>query len=72
VPSLVRSTCNSLGLSVEPHDAAIEVMIERLVRTEASVHLRLLSETGERHDAELSADEADELELVEGQILFRA
>jgi hypothetical protein len=72
MPSLIETRCNSLGLSLESHSASEEVMIEGLVRVGANVRLDLLGAGGERRSVVLSGDEANELELEEGEILFVA
>ena len=70
MPSLIEPRCNSLGLSLGPDGASEEVMIERVERVGSDVRLNLLSSDGERRSALLSGDEASELEIEEGEILF--
>jgi hypothetical protein len=47
-------------------------MIERLVQVGPDVRLELVSSHGERRSALLSGEEARELEIEEGEILFVA
>lgn len=70
MPNLIQSRCNSLGLSLASHGATDEVMIEGLVRVGADVRLDLVHAGGERRSVLLSGDEANELELEQGEILF--
>jgi hypothetical protein len=70
MPSLIQSRCNSLGLSLASHGASEEVMIEGLVPLGSDVRLDLVAAGGERRSVLLSGEEANELELEQGEILF--
>jgi ABC-type sulfate/molybdate transport systems ATPase subunit len=67
------------GLLLRPHDidvrhlpdgATAEAMVERLVDLGFEVRADLLLGDGQRVWAQLSREEADELELAQGQIVF--
>jgi sulfate transport system ATP-binding protein len=79
VMSFVGSV-NRLGDTfIRPHDVSVllapgddthEAMIERIVYLGANVRVELVQEDGEPITAQLTHDEADELELERGQIVY--
>jgi sulfate/thiosulfate transport system ATP-binding protein len=54
----------------QPNGATAEAMVERLVHLGFEVRADLLLGDGQRVWAQLSREEADELELAQGQIVF--
>jgi sulfate/thiosulfate transport system ATP-binding protein len=54
----------------QPSGAIAEAMVERLVHLGFEVRADLLLGDGQRVKAQLSREEADELELAQGQIVF--
>jgi sulfate transport system ATP-binding protein len=67
------------GLFVRPHDVEVrrqpngttsEAMVERLVHLGFEVRADLVLDDGQRVWAQMSRDDAEELELAQGQIVF--
>jgi sulfate transport system ATP-binding protein len=54
----------------EPNGTTSEAMVERLVHLGFEVRADLVLHDGQRLQAQLSREEAEELELVQGQIVF--
>jgi sulfate transport system ATP-binding protein len=54
----------------QPNGATSEAMVERLVHLGFEVRADLVLHDGQRLQAQLSREEADELELAQGQIVF--
>jgi sulfate transport system ATP-binding protein len=61
---------HDLELTLEPNGTTREVMIERVVHLGFAVRVDLLGENGERLSVQLTRDEAERLELEQGQIVF--
>jgi sulfate/thiosulfate transport system ATP-binding protein len=61
---------HDLRLTLDAEDNAREALVERIVYLGFEVRAELLAEDGERLSAQLTRDEADELELETGQIVF--
>ncbi len=61
---------HDLDLLVEPNGATSEGMIERIVHLGFEVRVELVLQDGEHVSAQVTRDEAEELELHEGQIVF--
>jgi sulfate transport system ATP-binding protein len=55
-----------------PGDGAVEVEIERIVVVGAEVRVDLVDGSGERMTARLRRDDVDQLELVQGEIVWAA
>jgi sulfate transport system ATP-binding protein len=55
-----------------PGDGAVEVEIERIVVVGADVRVDLVDGSGERMTARLRRDDVDQLELVQGEIVWAA
>jgi sulfate/thiosulfate transport system ATP-binding protein len=61
---------HDLRLTLDAEDNAREALVERIVYLGFEVRAELLADDGERLSAQLTRDEADELELEAGQIVF--
>jgi sulfate transport system ATP-binding protein len=61
---------HDLELRVEPNGTSTEAMVERVVYLGFEVRAELVLEDGRRVSAQVTRDEAEELELHEGQIVF--
>jgi sulfate transport system ATP-binding protein len=61
---------HELDLSVEPDGMSTEAMIERLIHLGFEVRAELLLADGQRALAQLSRDEAEQLDLEHGQIVY--
>jgi sulfate transport system ATP-binding protein len=61
---------HDLRLALDDDGTAREALVERVVHLGFEVRAELLAEDGERLHAQLTRDEADELELEPGQIVF--
>ncbi|HEY7207795.1 MAG TPA: sulfate ABC transporter ATP-binding protein [Gaiellaceae bacterium] len=55
---------------VEPNGATREAQIERVVRLGFETRIELVRDDGERLAAQVTRDEAEQLELAEGQIVY--
>jgi len=60
---------HDLQVLAEPGEAAVQAVVTRLIRLGFEVRAELLPAEGAPLTAQLSRAEADELELVEGQIV---
>jgi sulfate transport system ATP-binding protein len=54
----------------EPNGQTIEAMVDRIVHLGFEVRVELTLPEGEQFSVQLTRDELDQLELVEGQIVF--
>ncbi len=54
----------------EPNGQTIEAMVDRIVHLGFEVRVELTLPDGEQFSVQLTRDEIDQLELVEGQIVF--
>jgi sulfate/thiosulfate transport system ATP-binding protein len=61
---------HDLRLALDDDGTAREALVERIVHLGFEVRAELLAEDGEQLHAQLTRDEADELELEPGQIVF--
>ena len=61
---------HDIELRRHPNDATAEAMVERLVHLGFEVRADLLLQDGQRAWAQLSREDAEELELATGQIVF--
>jgi sulfate/thiosulfate transport system ATP-binding protein len=61
---------HDLELTLEPNGTTREAMIERVVYLGFTVRVDLVRDDGERVTVQLTRDEADQLELEQGQIVF--
>jgi sulfate/thiosulfate transport system ATP-binding protein len=61
---------HDLELRLEPNGTTSEAMVERLVHLGFEVRADLVLDNGQRVWAQLSHEEAEELELAQGQIVF--
>ena len=61
---------HDVELRLEPNGSTQEAQIERIVRLGFETRGELVRDDGERLSAQLSRDEADELELEPGQIVY--
>ena len=61
---------HDLELTLEPTGDTREAMIERIVHLGFAVRVDLVRDDGERVTVQLTRDEAEELELEQGQIVF--
>src|SRR5262245_22258470 len=59
-------------LTLDPGDGSREAMIERIVHLGFDVRVELVGADGERFSVQLTSDDAERLELEEGQIVFAA
>jgi sulfate/thiosulfate transport system ATP-binding protein len=66
--ALVRT--HDVELSLVRADGAVEAMVDRVVRLGFEVRVELLRGGGERIAAQLTRDEADEMELERGQTVY--
>ena len=57
-------------LSYEPNGSTREAQIERIVRLGFETRVELVRDDGERLYAQVARDEADELELAQGDIVY--
>src|SRR5438270_2626043 len=61
---------HDISLARHPSDGAVEVEIERLVVVGADTRIELVDGSGERMTARLRREEADQLELTPGEIVW--
>jgi sulfate transport system ATP-binding protein len=61
---------HDLDLQTQPGDGAAEAMVERVVHLGFEVRVELLLDDGRQVSAQLSRDEAEQLELERGQIVY--
>ena len=61
---------HDLELTLEPNGTTREAMIERVVHLGFAVRVDLVRDDGERVSVQLTRDEAEQLELEPGQIVF--
>jgi len=61
---------HDLELTLEPNGTTREAMIERIVHLGFEVRIDLVREDGERLNVQLARDEAEQLELRQGQIVY--
>jgi sulfate/thiosulfate transport system ATP-binding protein len=61
---------HDLELTLEPNGTTREAMIERIVHLGFAVRIDLVREDGERLSVQVTRDEAERLELEQGQIVF--
>jgi sulfate transport system ATP-binding protein len=61
---------HDLEVRQEPNGSSTEAMVERVVHLGFEVRAELVLEDGRRVSAQVTRNEADELELREGQIVF--
>jgi sulfate/thiosulfate transport system ATP-binding protein len=61
---------HDVEVRTEPNGTTAEAMVERLVHLGFEVRVDLLLEDGQRLQAQLSREEAEQLELHQGQIVF--
>jgi len=63
---------HDLDLHIEPVDGAVEAMVQRIVHLGFEVRVELETGDGEPLTAQLTRDEIEQLELLEGQIVYAA
>jgi len=63
---------HDLDLHIEPVDGAVEAMVQRIVHLGFEVRVELETGEGEPLTAQLTRDEVEQLELLEGQIIYAA
>jgi sulfate transport system ATP-binding protein len=61
---------HDVELRLEPNGATKEAQIERIVRLGFETRVELVRDDGERLTAQLTRDEAEQLELESGQIVY--
>jgi len=61
---------HDIELGHEPNGSTQEAQVERIVRLGFETRVELVREDGERLYAQLTRDEADELELAQGDIVY--
>jgi sulfate transport system ATP-binding protein len=61
---------HDVELRLEPNGTTREAQIERIVRLGFETRVELVRDDGERLFAQLTRDEADQLELEPGQIVY--
>lgn len=61
---------HDLEIRVEPDVSSAEAMIERIIHLGFEVRVELVLESGEHVWAQVTRDEAERLELADGQIVF--
>ena len=61
---------HDIELRYEPNGSTREAQIERIVRLGFEIRVDLVRDDGERLYAQLTRDEADELELARGDIVY--
>jgi len=61
---------HDLEMRQEPNGTSTEAMVERVVHLGFEIRAELVLEDGRRVSAQVTRNEADELELHEGQIVF--
>jgi sulfate transport system ATP-binding protein len=61
---------HDVELRLEPNGSTQEAQIERIVRLGFETRVELVRDDGERLFAQLSRDEAELLELEQGQIVY--
>ncbi len=54
----------------EPNGQTVEAMVDRIVHLGFEVRVELLLESGERIWAQVTRDEAEQLDLEKGQVVF--
>ena len=59
-----------IELGLEPNGSTQEAQVERIVRLGFETRVDLVRDDGERLYAQLTRDEADELELAPGDIVY--
>jgi sulfate transport system ATP-binding protein len=63
---------HDLDLRIEPVEGAVEAMVQRIVHLGFEVRVELETGDGEPLTAQLTRDEIEQLELLEGQIVYAA
>jgi sulfate transport system ATP-binding protein len=61
---------HDIEISFEPNGTTQEAQVERIVRLGFEARVDLLRDDGERLNAQLTRDEADQLELSPGDIVY--
>jgi sulfate/thiosulfate transport system ATP-binding protein len=61
---------HDLEVRLEPNGSTQEAMIERLVHLGFEVRIELVLDDGRHVSAQVTRDDAEELELLEGQVVF--
>jgi sulfate transport system ATP-binding protein len=61
---------HDIELRHEPNGSTREAQVERIVRLGFETRIELVRDDGERLYAQLTRDEADELELAQGDIVY--
>jgi sulfate/thiosulfate transport system ATP-binding protein len=61
---------HDIELGLEPNGSTQEAQVERIVRLGFETRVELVRDDGERLYAQLTRDEADELELAPGDIVY--
>ena len=61
---------HDIELGYEPNGSTQEAQVERIVRLGFETRIELVRDDGERLYAQLTRDEADELELAQGDIVY--
>jgi sulfate transport system ATP-binding protein len=61
---------HDIELRHEPNGSTREAQVERIVRLGFETRIELVWDDGERLFAQLTRDEADELELAQGDIVY--
>jgi sulfate transport system ATP-binding protein len=61
---------HDVALAIDPGDGAQEAMVERLVHLGFEVRVDLVRDDGERLSAQLTREQAETLELEQGQIVY--
>jgi sulfate transport system ATP-binding protein len=61
---------HDLEVRIEPNGSTSEAMVERIIHLGFEVRVELLLESGDRVWAQVSRNEAEELELEHGQVVF--
>jgi sulfate transport system ATP-binding protein len=61
---------HDLELGLEPNGATVEAMVERVVKLGFEVRVELVLGEGERLSAQVTREQAEELELERGQIVY--
>jgi sulfate transport system ATP-binding protein len=61
---------HDIELGHEPNGLTQEAQVERIVRLGFETRIELVRDDGERLYAQLTRDEADELELAQGDIVY--
>ena len=61
---------HDVDLRLEPEDGAFEAMVERVVHLGFEVRIELVRDDGQHLQAQLTQEEAEQLELERGQIVY--